>query len=260
MKISIVIPTYNRPALLDRLLESIQSQTFKDFEVIIIDDNSSNQCEYEAVMNKYKNVFKEMQYHRNEKNSGAPYSRNRGIRLAAYELVALVDDDDKWLPNKLAWQNEVYEHSSDKLGIVYTWTDAIDEKGEVVYRYRSEIEGNAKVEILRECFIPSPSVLVRKSALLEAGLFDETMPSCQDWDMWTRIFLKEYTCRVVKSVEALHWHHHGPTIGKSQRAFQGYNKYYKKFLREAFVCDKGLFLEYIYRILKIEIDQIVKQR
>lgn len=228
--ISIVIPTYKRPDFLDRLLKSIANQTFKDFEVIVIDDNSPNYEDYLPVIEKYKRIFKEFKFLRNSENRGAPYSRNRGIKEAKYDLIALVDDDDEWLPKKLEKQFEIFKSSDENLGLVYTWTDAIDENGNVVYKYRSEIEGNPKKEILKKCFIPSPSVMVRKKAIVEAGLFDESFPSCQDWDMWTRIIFQNYKIRVIKDVLTLYHKHSSGNIGLSQRAKEGYMKYYVKNL------------------------------
>lgn len=228
--ISIVIPTYKRPDFLDRLLKSIANQTFKYFEVIVVDDNSPNYEEYLPVIEKYKKIFKEFKFLRNSENKGAPYSRNRGIKEARYDLIALVDDDDEWLPEKLERQFEVFENSDNNLGLVYTWTDAIDENGNVVYEYRDEIEGNPKKEILKECFIPSPSVMVRKKAIIEAGLFDERMPSCQDWDMWTRIIMLGYNVKVIKKVVTLYHKHNNGNIGLSKNASNGYKKYYLKNL------------------------------
>lgn len=228
MAVSIVIPTYKRPDYLNRLLESIAKQTFQNFEVIIVDDNSPNRTEYEPVIEKFSKILKEIKFISNESNRGAPHSRNRGIRLSKYDLIALVDDDDEWLPEKLKYQVELFLSCPESVGIVYTWTDAINELGEVVHCYRGEVEGIAIKEILKGCFISSPSVMVRKKAIEEAGLFDENFPSCQDWDMWTRILLSQYSCRVVKDpVTVYHKHEHG-SIGSSDRAMQGYKRYYRK--------------------------------
>jgi glycosyltransferase involved in cell wall biosynthesis len=215
---------------LDRLLASIKTQTFQEFEVIVVDDNSPNHDEYLPVIEKYKNLFSEFSFFINETNRGAPYSRNRGILASKYDLVALVDDDDEWLPEKLEMQVEIFEVSPENVGLVYTWTDAVDENGQVVYRYRSELEGNVKKEILRECFIPSPSVMVRKKAILEAGLFDESFPSCQDWDMWTNIILRGFEVKVAKKVLTLYHKHNAGNIGLSDHAKRGYLLFYKKYL------------------------------
>ena len=140
--VSIVIPTYNRGSLLVRLLESIRLQTYKNYEIIIIDDNSLNKEKYNEIIENYKSIFEELIYVRNNKNMGAPYSRNRGIKLAKFDLIALVDDDEEWLPDKLQKQVEVFDSSSKKVGIVYTWANVVDNSGRIIYKYRGEIEGN----------------------------------------------------------------------------------------------------------------------
>lgn len=228
MKVSIVIPTYKRADYLDRLLKSIEVQTYKDFEVIVVDDNSPNIIEYEPVIEKYKNNFSEFKFITKKENRGAPHSRNLGIKEAKYDLIALVDDDDEWLPTKLEKQVEIFENSDDKVGLVYTWTDVMDENETIIHNYRSQIEGNAKKEILKECFIPSPSVMVRKKAIVEAGLFDESFPSCQDWDMWTRIIIKGYEIKVLKDVVTIYHKHNNGNIGLSKNAKLGYKMYYRK--------------------------------
>jgi len=228
LKVSIVIPTYKRADYLDRLLTSIQVQTFQDFEVIVVDDNSPNYEEYLAVVEKYKNIFSEFKFITKAENKGAPNSRNIGIKEAKYDLIALVDDDDEWLPLKLEKQVEVFSNNNEKVGLVYTWTNVMDESRKIVYQYRSDLEGFLKEDILRECFIPSPSVMVRKNAIVEVGLFDESFPSCQDWDMWTRIIIRGYEVKVVKEVVTIYHKHNNGNIGLSKNAKNGYSKYYAK--------------------------------
>lgn len=229
MKVSIVIPTYKRPDYLDRLLQSISEQTFREYEVIVVDDNSPNSDEYSPVIEKYKSVFSEFTFLCNETNKGAPYSRNRGILKSKYDLIALVDDDDEWLPRKLEKQVEIFVSNNQFLGLVYTWTDAVDDAGNIVHQYRSEITGCPKKDILRECFIPSPSVMVRKKTIIAAGLFDESFPSCQDWDMWTRIILKGCNIDVVKETVTIYHKHNRGNIGNTNNAKKGYKMFYIKY-------------------------------
>jgi len=251
-KVSIIIPTYNRPDLLKRLLDSIKNQTFKDYEVIVIDDCSNNFDQYKKVISIYEDAFEDFIFLRNEKNRGACFSRNKGIKTAKYEYIALVDDDDEWLPDKLSKQINLINNSNHDVGLVYTWTKAI-KKGEVVHKYNPELEGELKGEILEECFIPSPSVLVKKKALIEAGMFDEKMVSCQDWDMWTRIIFKDYKCKVVKSYETLYHKHEKDSIGKSKRVKSGYKRYYRKHWKLYFkkIIHKKNFKDLLKYILKV---------
>jgi len=148
-KVTVVIPTFNRPEYLERLLNSINQQTFKDFEVIVVDDKSDNQVGNEQIISHYQNKFP-LRYLVNEKRSGAPYSRNRGINLADSELIALVDDDDQWLPLKLEKQVQCFQEGRDILGLVYTWTDVVNNEGVKIAENYSSIEGEAKSAILQD--------------------------------------------------------------------------------------------------------------
>lgn len=227
MSVSIVIPTFERANLLRRLLQSIQAQTYSEYEIIVVDDHSANYDDYVALIDQYSCVFSELTFLRNETNRGAPHSRNRGIHKAKYSLVALVDDDDEWLPQKLERQVEVFDCSPDHVGLVYTWTDIVQREQRVPF-YQSAIQGNCLSEILHDCFIPSPSVMARKKALLDVKCFDERLPSCQDWDLWTRILARGYEVRVVPEVLTLYHKQESDSIGTSPHARSGYMMYYRK--------------------------------
>jgi len=233
LKVSIVIPTYKRPDYLERLLESIEQQTFQDFEVIVVDDNSPNLNDYDDVIKKYQEIFDEFSFITKDENKGAPHSRNIGIKKSKYELIALVDDDDEWLPLKLEKQVKVFEEGTDKLGLVYTWTQALDENNNQVYLSQNTLNGNQVVSILKNCFMISASVMVLKKAIIDVGLFDETFPSCQDWEMWTRI-LNKYECDYVSEILTVYYKHSNDSIGLSKNALIGYKKYYIKNMFLAF--------------------------
>lgn len=227
MTVSIVIPTFRRPDLLRRLLASIHTQTYSDYEVIVVDDCSPNIEAYESVVLEFVPRLKDFTFLRNESNRGAPFSRNSGIRHAKNELVALVDDDDEWLPLKLERQVAIFAQSPPEIGLVYTWTDVVED-GQRRAFYRSHLEGRCLSFILTECFIPSPSVMVRKQAIMNVGMFDETFPSCQDWDLWTRLCAAGYEVRVVPEVLTLYHKQSSNSIGSSRRAREGYVRYYRK--------------------------------
>lgn len=218
--------------MLKRLLVSVAGQSVRDFEVIVVDDGSPERSDYQMVANEFRTVFKEFTYLRNTNNRGANASRNIGIRNSRYEFLAFVDDDDEWMPGKIERQLTVFHDADRSLGIVYTWADARDEADTLIYTSRGQIEGNAIKEILDSCFMLSPTVMVRKAAILEAGYFDERLVSCQDWDMWTRIFLLGYTCSVVREVLAVYRRQKEGSIGSSTTASKGYNQYYRKHFRK----------------------------
>lgn len=227
MPVSIVIPTYDRPEKLDELLSSIIAQTYKEFEVIIINDNSKQKKEYDAIIEKYKKGC-DLTYYFNNRNKGAPYCRNKGIIESKYDLIALTDDDDLWSPNKLLKQVDLFNRSQEKVGLIYTWANVVDEKGEILYKFDSNISGKSYRNILKECFIPSSSVMVRKQCIIDAGLFDESLPSCQDWDMWTRMFKYGYQSDVIKEELVTIRKHKDDRIGTSSNAKKGYLIFYRK--------------------------------
>lgn len=248
-EISIVIPTLNRPEFLSRLLKSISAQTYQKFEVLIIDDASDDQASNQKVIESYKDVM-DLKYFVNEKRSGAPVSRNRGITEAKFDLIALVDDDDEWLPSKLEKQIEIFAHSPEEVGLVYTWTRVVDSNGNAIGENLSSIEGLPKREILEECFISSPSVMVKKKAIIASGLFDISFRSCQDWDMWTRLVFANYQVRVVKEILTLYYKHTGPSIGSSPKAKQGYLQYYSKHVWKLF---RYFQCRHLWRLIKLKV-------
>jgi len=228
MTVSIVIPTHERTDLLARLLGSIARQTYRDYEIIVVDDCSSNRQDYEKINNQFKSIFSQWTLIYNEHNMGAPASRNRGILLAKYPLVALVDDDDEWFPHKLQEQVNFFSKAHPSIGLVYSWAKVVDENHNEIRNMQASWEGRPLRKIFHECFIPSPTVMVRKDAIIHSGLFDTGLSSCQDWDMWLRMLLNGYHCGVVKDFLAYYHKHSGPTIGQSQKAKLGLQTFYRK--------------------------------
>lgn len=229
--ISVVIPTYKRPDLLSRLLESICRQTLQPLEIIVVDDASGMNDNYSICIERFKARLPNLRLSRLNKNAGAPHARNIGIEQATQEWIALVDDDDEWLPEKLEKQWALASIADEKTGLIYTWTHAQNTNGQIAYTSDHNIKGDARRAILTTNFIMSASVMVRKQAIIGAGLFDETLPSCQDWDMWTRIFLKGYICDVVPEILTIYHQHGGESIGLSARAKLGYKLFLDKHFR-----------------------------
>ncbi|THB65909.1 MAG: glycosyltransferase family 2 protein [Gammaproteobacteria bacterium] len=226
MKISVVIPTYKRPDLLNRLLISIRKQSLQPQEVVVVDDCSGMSQEYNACIEKFLDEQFAVKYICLEKNSGAPKARNTGILAAKNDWIALVDDDDEWMPQKLEKQACLVDASkNERLGLVYTWTHAKGEKGQESYDSCISVKGNGRQALLKTNFIMSASVLVKKKAIIEAGLFDLRLPSCQDWDMWTKIALTGYELDVVEEILTIYHRHGGESIGLSPRAKLGYRMF-----------------------------------
>jgi glycosyltransferase involved in cell wall biosynthesis len=188
-EVSVIIPTRNRAQLLPRAIQSVLEQTFRDFELIIVDDQSEDSTQ--AVVEDFGNS--RIVYVRKERKQGVSAARNAGILKAAGRFVAFLDDDDQWLPRKLESQVSLFSAGNPSLGVVYSGLFVVDfETGKVLQTRLPKKRGNVYEAILGASFtIIHPDVfLVRKVCFEEVGLFNESLRHGEDWEMWLRISKK----------------------------------------------------------------------
>jgi glycosyltransferase involved in cell wall biosynthesis len=183
-RISVITPTYNRPGLLKNSINSVLSQTYSDFELIVIDDCSSDNTP--GVLEGFQD--ERLKVIRNSSNKGIAAVRNIGVASSQGKYIAFLDDDDEWLPDKLEKQIRIMEDGSESLGCVYsgcltTGPDGSEIVSTSIPRYRNKVLN----ELLLENFITTSTTLVKKSSIEKAGLFDEDIPYGEDYDMWIRI-------------------------------------------------------------------------
>jgi glycosyltransferase involved in cell wall biosynthesis len=194
-RISIIIPTYNRARLIINAINSILNQTFKDYEIIIVDDCSSDNTR--EVIQGYS--LTNLKYIINEHNYGAAVSRNIGIKNSSGEYIAFLDSDDEWEPTKLEKQYNVLKNSGEEVGVVYT-ASYQKKKNELIpylpYKWVTIKEGYIFNELLRNNYIDTPAVLVKKSVFDDVGNFDETFRCLEDYDLFLRVS-KKYEFRFV---------------------------------------------------------------
>ena len=187
--VSVVIAAYNAARWIAETLDSVLAQTFRDFEVIVVDDGSSDQTP--EIVAGYKDRIR---YLRKE-NGGQPSARNVGIRAACGSYIAFVDADDLWLPKKLELQMELFCRRPD-LAWVYSDAIAFDgDTGQELFRMGDLTKprtGDILRPLLLRDFIPSPTPVIRRDVFGTVGYFDES-PDLQigeDWNMWLRIAAK----------------------------------------------------------------------
>nr|BAP91646.1 glycosyl transferase family 2 [Phormidium sp. KS] len=181
--ISVVIPVYNSEKTLKETIESVLNQTFQDFELIIINDGSTDKS-LEIISRIKDERLKVFSY----PNAGLSASRNRGIDLAKGEYISFIDADDLWTPDKLESQLKALLENP-QAALAYSCTDCIDESGKFLGKgsYLS-FSGDVRANLLLTNFVDSGSnVLIRTEALKKVGKFDESRKSCEDWDMWLRL-------------------------------------------------------------------------
>lgn len=182
--VSVVISTHNRAHLLPRAISSVLSQTYRDFELIIVDDASTDNTA-EVVAGFHDERIK---YIRHDANKGGPAARNTGIHAARGQYIALLDDDDEWLPVKLERQVAKMREADDRVGLIYSGAE-VRGRGTVPLRtYLPQYRGNVREILLMGSTVCGlHTVLARRRCFAEVGGFDESFTSCQDWDMWKRI-------------------------------------------------------------------------
>jgi glycosyltransferase involved in cell wall biosynthesis len=193
-RISVLIPAYNAMNYLPETMENVLSQTFTDFEVIVVNDGSSDATEQWVSQIKDPRVRLITQ-----ENQGLAGARNTGIAHAKGEYITFLDADDLWEPTKLEKQLRVLEENPE-VALVYTWVAFIDEMGKPTGRvFKNQAEGDVWKNLTEHNIVESGSVaMVRRSCFEDIGLFDRNLGSyLEDWDMWLRI-ASRYPFKVVK--------------------------------------------------------------
>jgi len=188
-KVSVIIPTYNRALYIAETLESVFSQTFKDYEVIVVDDGSSDNT-----ADVLKPYMVRIDYIRKE-NGGQGSARNAGIKVACGEYIAFLDSDDLWVPEKLEIQTGFADEHPDA-GLIFS--DYVvfraDESGQTKEMKRVQIKDQELSfhALFHGNFIPTLTVFVRRSCINGVGLFDESrdLIGGEDYEMWLRIAMK----------------------------------------------------------------------
>lgn len=189
-KVSVIIPTYNRARFVGEAIDSVLAQTYKDYEIIVVDDGSTDNTQ--EVLKHYGHKIR---YFRQE-NKGISAARNLALEKARGEYIAFLDDDDLWLPEKLEKQIDVLERNPD-LAFVASETHVINGKGEIIDRFK---RGKGDVEtfenLRQQYFVPMLTTVVRRKCLDSVGGFNPSLPICQDHDLWLRL-AKIYKFRYI---------------------------------------------------------------
>lgn len=191
-KVSVIIPVYNSEKTVGEALDSAAAQTYADYEIIVVNDGSTDQSE--GVVKKYMHPPLNVIYVE-QMNKGAAAARNTGMRMAQGELIAFLDADDLWDKDRLTVAVQAIA-ANPQAGLVFSdmrhmldgtlmHASYLHERG---YRYLSG--GEVYDNLLKENFIFTPTVTLRRDLLKDIGCFDETLPIAEDYDLWLRIARK----------------------------------------------------------------------
>ena len=170
-KVSVIVPTYNRPEILKRALKSVAEQTHQNIEIIVINDGG---VDVSDVVNQFENVV----YISKQENKGLPAARNTGIRLATGKYITYLDDDDIIYPHSVETMVNALDNNPEKL--VYTrWHKWINEE----IKAESVSHVYTKNRLLQHNIAPVHCIMHHKD-LLDDRMFDERLPNHEDYDLW----------------------------------------------------------------------------
>jgi len=225
-KVSVIIPAYNAMEYLPETLENVLQQTLRDFEVIVVDDGSSDDIcswfEAHVIDARVRLVSQE--------NKGLSGARNTGIKHATSPYIAFPDADDLWDTSKLEKQVHLLD-SDPSSGLVYTWVAYIDSQGKPTGRVRkNSAEGMIWPDLTQHNVIECGSVvLVRHECFREVGLFDESLRSIEDLDMWLRM-AQHYQFRMI-SEPLVYYRQHTASLSKNVSVMEDC---YRRVIEQAF--------------------------
>lgn len=183
--VSVIVPTFNRAGMLDKAVQSVLAQNFKNFELIVVDDGSNDMTR--EIMDGYRGqtryFFKE--------NGGVASARNYGLKKASGELIAWLDDDDFFFPDKLGKQVEYFKKNP-WAGLVYTGHMTVDSissperKSFYVPPHFRDCCSNREA-LLNSCFFANSTVMMKKECFKHTGFYDEGLRHTEDYEMWLRV-------------------------------------------------------------------------
>jgi glycosyltransferase involved in cell wall biosynthesis len=180
-QVSVIIPTYNRARIIKEAVDSVLAQDFKHFELIVVDDGSTdNTSDVLAPYGDDVSIFF-------QENKGVSAARNRGIAEASGQFIAFLDSDDLWLPKKLATQVDFFNQTPDAL--ICQTEEVWIRNGIRVNPKKQHKKPSGMIfeRSLALCLVSPSAVMMRRELLDSAGGFDETLPVCEDYDLWLRI-------------------------------------------------------------------------
>jgi glycosyltransferase involved in cell wall biosynthesis len=179
--VSVIIPTYNRAWVLREAIDSVLAQEFKDFELIVVDDGSTDNTG--EILDSYEQDILVLR----QSNKGVSAARNRGIDAAEGRLIAFLDSDDLWLPRKLSSQVDFFNSNP---AAVINQTEEIWVRNGVRVNPKTrhhKFSGMIFERSLALCLVSPSAVMIKKNLFSEVGVFDENLPACEDYDLWLRI-------------------------------------------------------------------------
>lgn len=194
-KVSVIIPTYNRAHLIGKAIQSVLDQSFHDYEIIVVDDGSTDNTR--EVISRLSDKIRYI-YQGNKERSAA---RNNGMRHAMGKYITFLDSDDIYLPEKLSVQVESMDRNPDS-AMSYSYSIWFNEKGEYLHTWRPFLQGWIYPDMMkvRHSKIALPSVMIRREIPDSGMFFNESLNTCEDLEYWCRIARKHKVVLIKKGL------------------------------------------------------------
>ena len=221
-RVSVIVPTYNRGQYIAQALESVFAQTFRDYEIIVIDDGSTDNTQ--EILKNFEGRIRSLY----QENQGISKTRNRAIKESTGEFIAFLDSDDFWEPIKLEEQVKILDSHPD-VGIVYARMPIINENGETIGMKPAGVSGRNFRELLQVWGdLPTSTVMTRRVCFEKVGLFEPDLEPMEDIDMWIRI-AKFYDLYEVENKILAYYRRHEEQITQNRsKVYNGLVKIYTK--------------------------------
>jgi len=229
-EISVITPSYNQGQFIERTIQSVLSQDVSQLEYFVADGGSTD--ETVGILKKYENRLDWV----SEKDGGQTDAVNKGIRATSGEIIGWLNSDDIYYPGVLIAVKDFFDSHPD-VDVIYGNANHIDTKDGVIEPYYTE---DWDYERLKEiCFICQPSVFFRRSIIEQAGLFDEKLQYCMDYELWLRLGKLTNFVRLNKTLSGSRLYADNKTLGARIPVHKEINDMFKeKFAR---VPDKWIF-------------------
>jgi glycosyltransferase involved in cell wall biosynthesis len=247
--VDIITPAYNAAKYLPAAIESVETQTFGDWRILLVDDGSTDNTA-EVIEPYLARLGPKLKYIR-QANAGLPAARNAAIRNSDAEFLALLDADDVWLPNRLEDSLKCFENRP-RVGLSYGHISRIDQDGKILDTLdilQPNGEGMIAPYIyMRKVQLPCPTITFRRRCVDEVGTFDETMRATEDRDMWLRIALHNEVA-VADKVLAYYRVSSDSMSTNPDRMFQAQVRFVQKHYGSIGLgrLERSIAMNYVYR-------------
>jgi glycosyltransferase involved in cell wall biosynthesis len=222
--VSVVIPAYNRANVIEEAIRSVQSQTYQDYEILVVDDGSSDSTP--RILKRLTQEDARIKYLQHPTNLGAQAARNTGIRASKGRWIAFLDSDDRWLPQSLKARLGLALQSRKE--VIHSECLVLTTDGEARLYGTPRLVGRVYKKLLTTTGPTFPSLLVSKESLVRIGYLDENIPSHQEWDTVIRL-ARHYEFEFVTEPTFVYDCRHSDTISKNRvREAIGYERVFTK--------------------------------